>query len=187
MRGSSATAPRSHPLLGTRRRSSRWPRNTGPSTRSSGAIAIRQRCRATSGSAASGSSGRRSANRSWRRWACSITTNAGAFDGSADFVLPAGYAGYTVAAAYQVRRSPCRRGLSRWDAHLDFAYVGGVRPSSLQGKELLMIAFFRDEEGQGLVEYALIIAVIAIAVIVAMIFLRGQIQNIFSNIGNNLT
>ncbi len=47
--------------------------------------------------------------------------------------------------------------------------------------------FIRDEEGQGLVEYALIIAVIAIAVIVAMVFLRGQLQNIFSNIGNNLT
>jgi pilus assembly protein Flp/PilA len=47
--------------------------------------------------------------------------------------------------------------------------------------------FFRDEEGQGLVEYALIIAVIAIAVIVAMVFLRDQISNIFSNIGNNLT
>jgi len=47
--------------------------------------------------------------------------------------------------------------------------------------------FLRDDDGQGLVEYALIIAVIAIAVIVAMIFLRGQIQNIFSNIGNNLT
>ena len=36
-----------------------------------------------------------------------------------------------------------------------------------------MLAFFREEDGQGLVEYALIIAVIAIAVIVAMIFLRG--------------
>ena len=47
--------------------------------------------------------------------------------------------------------------------------------------------FMRDEEGQGLVEYALIIAVIAIAVIVAMVFLRDQISNIFSNIGNNLT
>ncbi len=47
--------------------------------------------------------------------------------------------------------------------------------------------FMREEEGQGLVEYALIIAVIAIAVIVAMVFLRGQIENIFSNIGNNLT
>ena len=50
-----------------------------------------------------------------------------------------------------------------------------------------MANFFRDDSGQGLVEYALIIAVIAIAVIVAMIFLRDQIANIFSNIGNNLT
>jgi pilus assembly protein Flp/PilA len=50
-----------------------------------------------------------------------------------------------------------------------------------------VLEFFRSDEGQGLVEYALIIAVIAIAVIVAMIFLRGQLQNIFSNIGNNLT
>jgi pilus assembly protein Flp/PilA len=50
-----------------------------------------------------------------------------------------------------------------------------------------VLSFVKDEEGQGLVEYALIIAVIAIAVIVAMVFLRGQIQNIFSNIGNNLT
>jgi len=50
-----------------------------------------------------------------------------------------------------------------------------------------MLQFIREEEGQGLVEYALIIAVIAIAVIVAMVFLRGQLENIFSNIGNNLT
>ncbi len=56
------------------------------------------------------------------------------------------------------------------------------------GREgIFVLMFLTDEEGQGLVEYALIIAVIAIAVIVAMVFLRGQIQNIFSNIGNNLT
>ena len=47
--------------------------------------------------------------------------------------------------------------------------------------------FMRDETGQGLVEYALIIAVIAVAVIVAMLFLRDQLTNVFSNIGNNLT
>ena len=50
-----------------------------------------------------------------------------------------------------------------------------------------MLAFARDEQGQGLVEYALIIAVIAVAVIVAMVFLRDQLSNIFSDIGNNLT
>ena len=49
------------------------------------------------------------------------------------------------------------------------------------------MAFWRDDQGQGLVEYALIIAVIAIAVIVAMVFFRGQLQNLFSDIGNNLT
>ena len=47
--------------------------------------------------------------------------------------------------------------------------------------------FLREEEGQGLVEYGLIIVVIAIAVIVAMIFLRGQLANLFSDVGNNLT
>ncbi len=46
------------------------------------------------------------------------------------------------------------------------------------------MAFWRDDQGQGLVEYALIISVIAIAVIVAMVFLRGQLQIMFSNIGN---
>jgi pilus assembly protein Flp/PilA len=52
---------------------------------------------------------------------------------------------------------------------------------------MLVNAWLQEDEGQGLVEYALIIAVIAIAVIVAMIFLRDQLNNIFSNIGNNLT
>ena len=50
-----------------------------------------------------------------------------------------------------------------------------------------MRSFLIDDGGQGLVEYALIIAIIAIAVIIAMIFLRDQIANVFSNIGNNLT
>ena len=38
-----------------------------------------------------------------------------------------------------------------------------------------------------MVEYALIIAVIAITIIIAMIFLRDRLSNQFSNIGNNLT
>ena len=54
-------------------------------------------------------------------------------------------------------------------------------------KGACMVELWRNEEGQGLVEYALIIAVIAIAVILAMVFFRDQLSNYFSNIGNNLT
>jgi pilus assembly protein Flp/PilA len=41
----------------------------------------------------------------------------------------------------------------------------------------------RDEEGQGLAEYALILALIAIVAIVALLFLGTQISNILSSIG----
>jgi Flp pilus assembly pilin Flp len=41
-------------------------------------------------------------------------------------------------------------------------------------------------QGQGLVEYALIIAFIAILVIVALLFLRDQIASLFSRVGNSL-
>jgi len=48
-------------------------------------------------------------------------------------------------------------------------------------------AIWKEDTGQGLVEYALIIAVIAITVILAMIFFREQLEDLFSMIGNNLT
>ena len=41
--------------------------------------------------------------------------------------------------------------------------------------------------GQGLVEYALIIAFIAVLVIVAMVFLKNQISGLFSKVGNSLS
>ena len=59
--------------------------------------------------------------------------------------------------------------------------------ASERGVGVELRRFVHDESGQGLVEYALIIAVIAVAVIVAMIFLRDQLTNIFSTVGNNLT
>ena len=40
-----------------------------------------------------------------------------------------------------------------------------------------------DEEGQGLAEYALILALIAIVAIVALIFLGGAISKILSTVG----
>jgi pilus assembly protein Flp/PilA len=44
----------------------------------------------------------------------------------------------------------------------------------------------RDEEGQGLAEYALILALIAIVAIVALLFLGGQISAILQQVGDSL-
>ena len=41
-----------------------------------------------------------------------------------------------------------------------------------------------EERGQGLAEYALILALIAIIAIAALIFLGGEISGILSTIGN---
>ena len=49
-----------------------------------------------------------------------------------------------------------------------------------------LIANVRREEGQGLAEYALILALIAIIAIVALIFLGGQVSEILSNVGNSV-
>ena len=44
----------------------------------------------------------------------------------------------------------------------------------------------RDEEGQGLAEYALILALIAIVAIVALIFLGNQVSTILSTVGSSV-
>lgn len=44
----------------------------------------------------------------------------------------------------------------------------------------------RDEEGQGLAEYALILALIAIVAIVALIFLGSQVSKILSTVGKSV-
>lgn len=50
-----------------------------------------------------------------------------------------------------------------------------------------MINWFKNEEsGQGMVEYALIIALIAIVVIAGLVVLGPKIRDMFVKIGNNL-
>ena len=44
----------------------------------------------------------------------------------------------------------------------------------------------RDEEGQGLAEYALILALIAIVAIIALIFLGTQVSTILSTVGKSI-
>jgi len=51
---------------------------------------------------------------------------------------------------------------------------------------LYLLNTLKDEEGQGLAEYALILALIAIIVIAALIFLGGEVSEILSTIGSHL-
>jgi pilus assembly protein Flp/PilA len=49
-----------------------------------------------------------------------------------------------------------------------------------------LAALRRDEEGQGLAEYALILALIAIVAILALIFLGNQISAILNAVGTSV-
>ena len=49
-----------------------------------------------------------------------------------------------------------------------------------------VLAGFSDPEGQGLAEYALILALIAIVAIVALIFLGNQVSSILSTVGKSI-
>ena len=49
-----------------------------------------------------------------------------------------------------------------------------------------LLATVRRDEGQGLVEYALILVLIAIVAIIALIFLGGQVSEILSNVGSSV-
>ena len=71
-----------------------------------------------------------------------------------------------------------------------YAHIGATLVPDTLGGETRMalihsfIASLRsDEEGQGLAEYALILALIAIVAIVALLFLGGQISSILSTVG----
>jgi pilus assembly protein Flp/PilA len=50
----------------------------------------------------------------------------------------------------------------------------------------IVASFHCDEEGQGLAEYALILALIAIVAIIALIFLGGQVSTILSTVGSSV-
>jgi pilus assembly protein Flp/PilA len=50
----------------------------------------------------------------------------------------------------------------------------------------LISSFRNEEEGQGLAEYALILALIAIVAIIALIFLGTQVSEILSDVGNSI-
>jgi len=51
----------------------------------------------------------------------------------------------------------------------------------------LQAKFTKDERGASMVEYILLVALIALAVIAAVVFMRGQLQRSFSDAGSKLS
>ena len=51
----------------------------------------------------------------------------------------------------------------------------------------VMLQILKDENGQDLIEYALVVAMIAFAATSTMATLAGQINGAFGSIGNKLT
>ncbi len=49
-----------------------------------------------------------------------------------------------------------------------------------------VLSFLRREEGQGLAEYALILALIAVLVVAVLIFLGGNLRTILSVVGSKV-
>lgn len=48
------------------------------------------------------------------------------------------------------------------------------------------MTFFKDENGQGMVEYALVLGLIAIVAVVALVALGPKIKNLFSKANNEV-
>jgi pilus assembly protein Flp/PilA len=44
----------------------------------------------------------------------------------------------------------------------------------------------RDDEGATMVEYSLIVALIAVATIIALSYLGGRVKSLFSTVGNSV-
>ena len=54
-------------------------------------------------------------------------------------------------------------------------------------KTWIQAKFSHDERGASMVEYILLVALIALAVIAAVVFLRTQVQSKFSDAGSKLS
>jgi pilus assembly protein Flp/PilA len=61
-----------------------------------------------------------------------------------------------------------------------------LAPSQGGSMKALWQAFSSDESGQGLVEYALIIALVAVGLIAILLVLRNSIGNVFNNAATQL-
>lgn len=79
---------------------------------------------------------------------------------------------------------PSAHGLISARPQFQWTYL--YRPEGYRMVQYLHSLISRDERGQGLAEYALILALIAVLAIAAVTFLGGQINAILSSVGNSI-
>ena len=65
--------------------------------------------------------------------------------------------------------------------------ISGSLPGKSKRKETYLMLFFPKEKGQGLVEYALILVLVAIVVIAALMILGPIIGGVFSKVNSSLS
>jgi pilus assembly protein Flp/PilA len=64
--------------------------------------------------------------------------------------------------------------------------AGAIQAPIITLRNALRRVRVRDDAGQGLAEYGLILGLVAIVCIVAVTFLSGSIQGILSNLGSSI-
>jgi pilus assembly protein Flp/PilA len=62
-----------------------------------------------------------------------------------------------------------------------------IKSRMIKGVNAMLRSFFAKEDGQGLVEYALILVLIAIVVIGILTLLGGKVSSVFSTINSGLS
>jgi pilus assembly protein Flp/PilA len=73
-----------------------------------------------------------------------------------------------------------------WDAYVVGSFYNTPNNVTLKGVKAMLRSFLAKEEGQGLVEYALILVLIAIVVIGILSLLGGKVSTVFSTINSGL-
>src|SRR5947199_809593 len=99
-------------------------------------------------------------------------------------IFPVGVAtsrtGYTVGAGEDAAcHDNCLTGTNSWKGGEKYMLSLSTFVSSLMAR-------MRAEEGQAMAEYGLLLAVIAVVVVAAAIFLGSQISSVFSNVAQQI-
>lgn len=79
--------------------------------------------------------------------------------------------------------------LERTQRHSELNVFKRYRRITLENLQAFLVALltrFKEKDGQALVEYALILALVAIVVIVALHFLGHSVNNTITNIGQTV-